>query len=80
MGVRILKDKIMILSETSEQGIYKIIAINLKHSLTLKLLSLGINELTQILVLRNNKGDVVIGLNHARIALDKNISQYIEVK
>lgn len=70
----------MILSQTIEQMIYKIMKINVKHHLKLKLLGLGIDESSEITILRNNKGDVVIGLNHARIALDKNISQYIEVE
>lgn len=70
----------MILSQTIEQIIYKIMKINVKHHLKLKLLGLGIDESSEITILRNNKGDVVIGLNHARIALDKNISQYIEVE
>lgn len=70
----------MILSQTTEQIIYKIMKINVKHHLKLKLLGLGIDESSEITILRNNKGDVVIGLNHARIALDKNISQYIEVE
>ncbi|SFV58063.1 hypothetical protein MNB_SUP05-5-764 [hydrothermal vent metagenome] len=70
----------MLLSQTSEQKKYRIIAINVKHNMKLKLLSLGISELSEITTLRNNKGDIVIGLNHSRIALDKNISKYIKVK
>ena len=54
--------------------------INATHEKKIKLLSLGINTNSSIVVLRNRGGDMVLALGNSRVSIGRTLANLIEVR
>ncbi len=54
--------------------------INTTQNIKTKLLNLGINTGVVVKVIKNNNNIIICAVNNARIGLDKNIANLIEVQ
>jgi len=54
--------------------------INTTHEKQIKLLGLGVHIGSEIRILRNRSGDMVLALGNARISIGKSMSDLIQVQ
>lgn len=54
--------------------------INTTHEKKIKLLGLGINIGSQISILRNRGGDMVVALGNARVSIGRTMANLIEIR
>ena len=54
--------------------------INTTHEKKIKLLGLGINIGSQISILRNRGGDMVVSMGNARVSIGRTLAKFIEVR
>ncbi|WP_053951880.1 FeoA family protein [Candidatus Thioglobus autotrophicus] len=70
--------KLLCTLDTDQQGLVS--QINATHEKKIKLLGLGINTNSSIVVLRNRGGDMVLALGNARVSVGRTLAKLIEVR
>lgn len=70
--------KLLCTLDTGQQGLVS--QINATHEKKIKLLSLGINTNSSIVVLRNRGGDMVLALGNSRVSIGRTLAKLIEVR
>jgi len=70
----------MILSQAKEENFYKLIQIEDKKEIKMKLIAMGLSPGSIVTVVKNDfSGPLIIGINSSRISLGRSLANKIEV-